>query len=85
LQQAEQLVGGAGFGGAGRDDELRQHVERAADGFERFEVALERGAGQDRGLEEVVVVHREERAAAGRVDAVAGAAEALQGVGDAGR
>ena len=60
------------------DDLLREHVERVARVARLLDEALLHALDDDRGLEEVAAVLREDLAAARLADLVAGAADALQ-------
>ena len=68
-----------------RDDLLGQHVERVGRDAHRLDQARAHPLDGDRGLGEVAAVLGEQHAAADLADLVAGAADALEGAGDAGR
>ena len=81
----QQVVDGPAIHDGHRDDLLGQHVQRVARDRGRLDQALPHALGDDRALEEVATILREDHAAAHLVDAVPGAAHALQPAGDRGR
>ena len=64
------------------DDLLRQHVERVAQEPGGLDQAVDHAAHDDRRLEQVATVLREQRALARLADRVAGATDALQAAAD---
>ena len=72
-----QVVDRPGLAHGHGEHDLGEHVESAGDRGERFEVAVEGGAGDDCAVDQAAAVDRVEAAARGLADAVAGAADAL--------
>ena len=65
-----------------RDDLLREHVERVARVAHRLDPAFAHPLDDERARDEVTAMLREHDPAARRADVVAGAADALQALGD---
>ncbi len=75
--ERKELVDVPAFDAGHRDDHLRQDVERALDGQDRFDVLLRNPAGDDGGGQKIVAVGGVERAPARAADTVTGAPDAL--------
>ncbi len=85
IDRREQVVDGPGIHHGHRHDLLGEDVKRVARDLGGFDRALVHAPGDDRRLEEVAAVLREDHALARRADLVAGPPDPLQPTGDAGR
>ncbi len=83
--ERRQVVDRPRLDGAHGHDLLRQHVERVARVARRLDLAIPHALHDHGGLDEVAAVLREDRAAAGLADVVAGPAHPLQAPGDRAR
>ncbi len=84
-QRGEQRRHVPGLAHRHRDHDLRQHVERAGDRLQRLDLPRPDRTRDDRRLEQVARVERQEAAAADAADLVPGAAQPLDRRGDRGR
>ena len=84
-EQLEEVVDGPGLERGGGDHLLGEYVERVGGHPQRLDRAGPHPLDRDRGLGEVAAVLGEQHAPGHLADLVAGAADPLQGAGDAGR